>query len=195
MTTRPLTGALRTPSRRAASLFALTLLSVAAGCARTPEPMYRTTVQGPMPVRRAPAAAFVPLVPVSQASSRCEVLGNPPPQLGHTVLSLVYGTPAERRINVSLDADGKPLRYSDVRGDLIINDGHDGDMTSISINLAQRQVVAMNRRAGEAQEAIMIPFDEAADAPNLDRPMETLHRVMVACRRGDQELRLRPGGA
>lgn len=147
-----------------------------------------------MVVRMASVGTFVPLVPVSSSASRCEVLRNPPPQMGHTVLSLVYGAPTERRITVSLDADGRPLRYSDRRGDLMASDGHEGDMTTISINLPERQVVAMNRRAGEAQEGIMIPFDEAADAPNLDRPLETLNRVMATCGGGDLALRIRPGG-
>lgn len=170
------TGALVSARAGLALAFAVVL----GACARTPAPVYRVGFQGVVPVARDAADAFVPLVAASTAEARCEDLRNPPPQMGVRVLSLVFGAPTERRINVSLDADGAAVRYSDVRGDLSAPAGG-GIVTTLSIDLVRRTAVAMNRTGGSEPRGMMIPFDDAMASPNLDHPARWLERVLAFC--------------
>jgi hypothetical protein len=132
-------------------------------------------------VTGAPASAFTPLVPASTATPRCEEFENAPGPAGTRIVSLVFGDPAEQRITVTLNADGVPVSYSDLRGDLIITDGREGDFTSIAVNLTRRQVVAGNRPDGEEGRTLFLPFDEAMSSPNLGMPREQIDRVLGSC--------------
>lgn len=150
------------------------------GCGGGPSPQFRSRVER-VPASRAPAGRFRPLVAPSTLAPHCEDLRRATTGMGVRVVSFVYGEPAERRVTVTLDVQGRPTSYSDLRGDLIASDAQQGDFTAISINLLRGQALAQNRSAGGESEAIVMGMEEAMAAPNLDRPGELIQRVLSTC--------------
>ena len=160
---------------------ALVVVLLLPGCARSPEPRFRSTVQGPFTAVAGAAEGFVPLVPASDKTPRCEDLRDVPRGMGSRLVSFVFGDEPEQRIAVALGDDGEPVNYSDMRGDLNASDGRDGDRTMISINLVQGHALAQNRREGGESEAFRMDLEDALDAASLGRPRTMMERILATC--------------
>jgi len=126
----------------------------------------------------------MPLVPGTTHEPRCEVLDLPEEMPGHRMVSLVYGTPTQRRVSVSLDSLGHAISYADLRGDLNVRDSIDGDFTSISLDFEQQKAYGMNRPAGGESGILIMPIDEALEAENLGAPREMMALLMARCSEG-----------
>lgn len=144
--------------------------------------MFRTSRDGPIAVSPGSPESFVPLVPASTGTPRCEILNKPPAQMGAQVVSFVYADPPERRVTVTLDEGGIPINYSDLRGDLITSDDHQGDFTAISVNLIQGRALAHNRPASGKPEAITFSLQDALSSVTLGDPQTMLEKVLSTCR-------------
>jgi hypothetical protein len=147
------------------------------GCSTTP---YQR-VKEPIPISQTTAAEFSAVVPPSTGLAHCEVRESDSANPGGRVITLIHDEPAERRITVSLDAEGTPTKYMDVRGDLSTSDYRGGDRTTIGLYLAQGDAIAGNRSSGQELEVFEIPLEEATGSQNLGNPGEMLERVLTRC--------------
>jgi hypothetical protein len=136
---------------------------------------------GPVPISAGSARDFVALVPSSPATPRCEDVAGPPGPRGGRNVALVYGSPAERQVTVTLDAGGTPTRYMDVRGDLSMSADNVGDRTTIGLYLTEGYAVASNRPASGAPVMFEIPLDEALSSAELGDPAGKLEEVLTTC--------------
>jgi hypothetical protein len=125
---------------------------------------------------------FTPLVAASSGPARCERLGSSGGGPGTRAVSLLYDDPAKQRVTVILDAQGEPIRYTDVRGDLSESDDDVGDRTTIGLYLPQQEAYVSNRAEHSEPVVFQIPFSEALSAESLGNPDVTLERVIASCR-------------
>lgn len=136
---------------------------------------------GPVPISPGSAPDFVALVPGSLAAPRCrDVAGAPGPRDGRTI-ALVYGSPAEQQVTVTLDAEGVPTKYMDVRGDLSASVERVGARTTIGLYLTEGYAVVSNRPASADPVIFEIALDEALGSPELGNPAEMLQEVLATC--------------
>ena len=141
---------------------------------------YQRTI-GAVPISPGSADGFEALVPRSSAAPRCETVAGPPGLRDARSVALVYGLPAEQQVTVTLDADGVPTRYLDVRGDLTTPEADVGDRTTIGLYITQGYAVVSNRRASADPVIFEIPLDEALASPELDDPAGMLEEVLATC--------------
>ena len=159
-------------------VFAVALGAVLVGaCTTTP---YRR-VSGSVPISQGTAAEFSAVVPPSTGSAHCEVRESDSGGSGERVIALVHDEPAHQRITVIVDAEGVPIRYTDVRGDPSTSDDQVGDRTTIGLYLAEGYAIAGNRSSGQELEVFEIPLEEASVSQNLGNPGEMLERVLTRC--------------
>ena len=97
------------------------------------------------------------------------------------MITLVRDEPTRQRISVIVDADGLPLRYMDVRGDLSTSADSRADRTTIGLYVTEGYAVAGNRPAGKELEVLEIPLAEAVASENLGNPGEVLEHVLSRC--------------
>lgn len=136
---------------------------------------------GPVPISQASVQDFVVLVPSSPAAPRCEDVAGPPGLRDGRNVALVYGSPAERQVTVTLDVDGIPARYMDVRGDLSMSGDRVGDRTTIGLYLTEGYAVVSNRPASGDPVILEIPIEEALSSPELGNPAGMLQEVLTTC--------------
>lgn len=136
---------------------------------------------GPVPISEGSIDAFSPLVPGSKASSRCEAIGASPAEADARSVALVYAQPAEQQVTVMLDADGAPMRYTDVRGDLSMSGREFGDRTTIGLYLAEGYAVLSNRPSGREPTVVEVPLAEAISSEELGNPGAMLEHVLATC--------------
>ena len=159
------------------------LVTFAVGCSGKPEPLFRISRGGSFTTTQESADSFAPLVSPSTATPRCEDLRNVPAWVGvgARALSLIYGDPPDRRVTVFLDADDDPTSYSDMRGDLSTSDDHQGDFTSITLNLVGGYGFGLNRPASGEPQSMRFALDDALSSATLDHPQAMLERVLSTC--------------
>lgn len=162
----------------------LAVIPFVSGCGRTPDPQFRASVGGPIAMARGTAEAFVPLVPSSSRTPRCEDLRDLPGGMGPRVVSFIFGDEPEQRIAVALGDDGVPRNYSDMRGDLNASDGREGALTTIAINLVQGHAFAHNRPEGGDPEGVRLDLEDALDAVALGGPRQMMERILADCTGG-----------
>ena len=160
---------------RLCTFAALTTVLVG-GCSAASDPR----LLGPVPIAPGSASQFSALVPVPSGPQRCEV-GERDDQTEGRVLSLVRETKVQQRISVTLDAEGVPVRYIDVRGDVFSVGDDGGDRTTIGLYLAEGYAVAANRVAGRSPELLEIPLAEARVSANLNLPGVRMEEVLSQC--------------
>ncbi|MBT8487956.1 MAG: hypothetical protein HKN72_07400 [Gemmatimonadetes bacterium] len=161
------------------SAAALTAAIAVAACSVTPAP--RTS--GPVPLVSADAASFAPLVPTSATESSCVQPSGAPLPPGGRAVAMRYSGPPHRQVTVTLDGDGNPIKYLDVRGDLSENDGDAGNRTTIGLFLEQGYAVLSNRSAAEAPVMLEVPVDDVVSSSRLGNPREVMHEVLESCDR------------
>ena len=147
------------------------------GCTAAPA---RIT-DGPVPLARGSADDFAAVVPPSSSAGYCEVRRTDSEGPGDRVITLVRDEPTRQRISVIVDADGLPLRYMDVRGDLSTSADSRADRTTIGLYVTEGYAVAGNRPAGKELEVLEIPLAEAVASENLGNPGEVLEHVLSRC--------------
>ena len=135
---------------------------------------------GPVPIARSSLDAFAPLVPTSSAAGHCERGDRPDGEDGH-VVSMAYAPPDERRVTVMLDAEGVPIRYTDVRGDLGSTDNEIGERTTIGLYLVEEVAYASNRPSLGEPVVLEIPYAEALSSERLGNPKATMEQVLTTC--------------
>ena len=155
---------------------AFAVMFLSNGCVATNQ---RTV--GPVPISPGSAQGFVALVPSSSAAPRCEDVSGPPGLHDGRSVALVYGSPAEQQITVTLDAEGMPTKYMDVRGDLSMFDDDVGDRTTIGLYLTEGYAVVSNRAASADPVIFEIPLDEALESPELGDPAGMLQEILTTC--------------
>jgi hypothetical protein len=103
--------------------------------------------------------------------------------VGDAIYGFAYGSPVEQRVVVVVDSTGRPVRYSDVRGDLRLNHPGQGDFTMIVLNLHGATALVRNNPAqGEAQ----LFRGEATDLLHSEvygDPAARIEEVLRTCRR------------
>ena len=134
-----------------------------------------------VPVSRGSAATFFPLVPNSSGASHCKEPTAAPLGPGGRAVALVYPGPPERQVTVTLDQDGVPTKYVDVRGDLSVSDDRAGDRTTIGLYLDQGYAVLSNHpKSGEAV-VVEVPLDEVLTSDALGDPSDMMQHVLTVC--------------
>lgn len=149
------------------------LSACAAGPAATPV--------GPVPLGTGSIDSFTPLVAPISASPRCERPNGPSLGEGEEALALVYESPPRRQVTVTLGADGAPIRYVDVRGDLSLDLASPGERTTIGLYLDADYAVLSNRAEGEPAVIFEVPLEDAIDADRLGVPSVVLDEVLSRC--------------
>lgn len=109
---------------------------------------------------------------------RCRQMPGDVPQL-RGMIAMDFGDPLERRIQVTLDADGDVLQYQDMRGDIDVREPHD-DRTFVQIDFRDRTVTVINRVDG-ASSLARPAFESSLDDERLDRPRDLIQLVRDRC--------------
>ncbi len=151
------------------------------GCGGDPEPMYRVRVSDSRSYSVGSPAEFVAIVPVSEAPGRCESHPDAPLPVGTSSATMAFGEPVVQRVTITLDVEGEPINYSDIRGDLISSDDYDGDQTRIFLNLRLGHAFATNRPEDDDEQTLRMTLDEAYEAESLGNPRGILERVLEEC--------------
>ena len=136
---------------------------------------------GPVPLGTGSIDSFTPLVEPISASPRCERPNGASLGEGEEALALVYESPPRRQVTVTLGADGSPIRYVDVRGDLSMDPASPGERTTIGLYLDADYAVLSNRAEGGAAVIFEVPLEEAIDADRLGVPSVVLDEVLSRC--------------
>lgn len=146
-----------------------------AGCSTSP-------YSGPnerAPLLQGTAAEFSALIQPATGPAHCETRVSEAGEAGARVHSLVHEGRVGRLIAVTVDDQGSPIRYMDVRGNT--SDAFSGDRTTIGLYLPEGYAVAGNRPSGQRLEAVEIPLDEALESPNLGNPGGMMEQVLSRC--------------
>lgn len=113
-------------------------------------------------------------------------------QSGQRALWYAFGSRETRRRNVMLivDSVGRPVRYSDLRGDLrgpsdssISAANPLGPGTSIALNLIDQSGMLRNTGVGPEAPVLRVRGPSILDAENLGRPSRMIERVLKECLR------------
>lgn len=144
------------------------------GCASAPVPA------GLDPIMTDGAAdEFVALVSAtdSRATCRVSVIPNTPWAAQYEVS---IGEPVDRMLVLTVDDDGAPLRYADVRGDVFWGGGPAEPLTTISLDFERGRGYAFN---AEGLDALGLRFDPetALRAESLDSPADRIAFVESTC--------------
>jgi hypothetical protein len=154
-------------------------------------PAYR--VEGPFTptVRAGDVATFRAAVPAMDTGGHCEsVPGGPMLQPGQRALLFAFGPRGARYRNVMLivDSAGRPVRYSDVRGDLrgpndsSISDAKPlGPRTSVALNLLDQTGMLSNTGTGAELPVLRVRGPSILDAENLGIPSLMIKRILKEC--------------
>lgn len=134
----------------------------------------------PIPLARGSIESFAPLVPSSTGTPRCESAARAPVQPGGRAVALVYPSPSAQQVTVTLDRDGVPTKYLDVRGDLS-EAAPDGDRTTIGLYLTEGYAVLSNRPESGDPAVLEVPLEEALSSDRLGNPDAKLREVLTVC--------------
>ncbi len=148
-----------------------------AACTTSPAP----ATSGPVPLSYGDAATFEPLVAMSSAGASCVQPAEAHLPSGARSVAMRYAGPPERQVTVTLDAEGTPIRYLDVRGDLTEADGDARDRTTIGLFLEQGYAVLSNRRAADTPSMLEVPLDDLVASPRLGNPEAVMAQVLDRC--------------
>ena len=155
--------------------------------------LVRTAVSGPIQLatRAGDVAEFQPAVPAIDTGGRCQPgPEHPMLQPGQRALPYTFGPRGRPTRNVMLivDSAGRPVRYSDLRGDLR---GHPdpviaatlaiGARTSITLNLSAQTGVLRNSGAGTDSVGVRVRGPGLLDAANLGTPAAMIARILREC--------------
>lgn len=139
----------------------------------------RTT--GPVPLARGDAASFSPMVSPTSTGPRCIEASDEDVAAGRRALAVRYAGPPARQVTVTLDADGVPTRYMDVRGDLEGSGDDAGDRTTIGLYLEQGYAVLSNRSRGSDPTMLEVPVEEVLTSASLGDPSAVIDGVLESC--------------
>lgn len=96
-------------------------------------------------------------------------------------MALIFPPPLDRQVTVTVDDEGVPFRYVDVRGDLSTKVERSGDRTTIGLYLDEGYAVLSNRVGAGTPEMLEVPLEEVFTSPRLGNPRETMRRVLDSC--------------
>lgn len=98
------------------------------------------------------------------------------------------GSTRARNVSVTLNRDGVPIRYSDLRGDLrgpmhpsVTPDNPIGMRTSIAIDLRDTTAMLSNERQGRGYQLLRVKGPDILTAPNLGVPGDMIARIVREC--------------
>jgi hypothetical protein len=135
----------------------------------------------PVPLTRGSADSFSPLVAAPTSTPRCEDRDPPALAEGERAVALIYPPPLKRQITVTVDGEGVPFRYVDVRGDMTTEVDRAGDRTTIGLYLDEGYAVLSNREGTGTPEMLEVPLAEVLTSPRLGNPRETMLEVLDRC--------------
>ena len=157
----------------------LTVLCSASACTVTPAPL----TSGPVPLVSGEADSFHPLVTASATGSTCVQPSDEALPPGARAVAMRFSGLPERQVTVTLDGDGNPIKYLDVRGDLSERDDEVGDRTTIGLFLPQGYAVLSNRPSSEAPVMLEVPVDDVVSSSRLGNPRAVMNEVLETCAR------------
>jgi len=140
------------------------------------------TVQVEEVVSSGSLAAFVAAVPAFEGGGECRTFPEGPRRT--VLLSFEGPEGARRNVALRLDADGKLLSYSDVRGDLEMNGT--GPQTAVTVGFDGNTSTARNEHGGSRGTTGMAmgTAAEAMDLENLGTPRRMMEVVKQRCMGG-----------
>lgn len=136
---------------------------------------------GPVALSYGSIDSFSALVPTSDGAPRCEDPTHAPVPAGGRAVALEYADPPAQQVTVTLNENGIPTKYLDVRGDLSTGDDRAGDRTTIGLYFTEGYAVLSNRPAGGAPVVLEVPLAEALSSDRLGDPDGRLQDVLAAC--------------
>ncbi len=133
--------------------------------------------------------AFVPRATGSLGEPECNL---PPPKtrpagVSRLMMNFASTDPMNRRsIDVTLDTEGRPVRYVDSRGNLSIHEGMPGidtlpPRTSIQVDVQQQVAILVNSGGGKPTEFLRASGPEVMTAAALGFPRATMDRIIEVC--------------
>jgi len=136
---------------------------------------------GPVGLSYGSIESFSALVPSSDGAPRCVDPTEAPVERGGRAVAQVREGSRDQQVTVTLDQDGTPTKYLDVRGDLSVADDHVGDRTTIALFLTEGYAVLSNRPAHGEPIILQVPLAEASSSDRLGNPDDRLRDVLAAC--------------
>jgi hypothetical protein len=146
-----------------------------------------------VPVRDGRAEEFVAEVPAFADNGRCENFPSgslPPPAV--KMLTYAFG-PSDRparRIAVMLAADGRVVRYSDIRGDIraaidpsVTPENPLGRVTALAIDFDKQSGVLRNEHGGKPPNVLRALGPDVLVAETLGNPRATAQMIKDRCER------------
>lgn len=161
-----------------------------------PRPMVSATSgiparSGGTPFRDVRVSELVADVAAVNDSGRCEnfpVGGLPTPAVKMLIYAMGPAVRPTRRVSVMLAADGRVVRYSDLRGDLraimdpsVTEANPLGRVTSIAIDFDKRSAVVRNEHGGAPTVGLRAVGPDVLTAVSLGNPAEVVNTVRAAC--------------
>jgi hypothetical protein len=144
-----------------------------------------------VPIRDGRVEEFVAEVPAVSEGGRCEnfpSMGLPPPAVKMLSYALGPSNRPLRRITVMLAADGRVVRYSDIRGDIraaidpsVTPANPLGRVTAVAIDFDRQSAVLRNEHGGQPPNALRASGPDVLVAENVGNPRATAQMIRERC--------------